>query len=82
MSYFDYLKGQELVGQDVPFYALIQAAMRRADTDNLARLEAAFPEVLAELRARYDAPGGLLPGEGPVAAASVTVGMVEQAVSR
>jgi len=63
MSYFDYRAAQQLEVDDVPFYALIMAAMRRADTDNTNKLAAAFPEVWQELRARYNAPGGHLPNE-------------------
>lgn len=46
-----------------PFYGLIMAAMRRADSANLWRLKQAWPEVWEELQARYDSPGGLLEGE-------------------
>jgi len=63
MSLYDYITSLELGKQDYPFYALIMAAMRRADTDNLAALMASFPEVWEELHKRYNAPGGLLPGE-------------------
>ena len=49
--------------REVPFYALVMAAARRADTTNLAKLRRAWPEVVAELETRYNAPGGLLPGE-------------------
>ena len=63
MSYYDYLAALQLDRQDPPFFALIQCAMRRADTDNLIRLQALFPEVWSELQARYNAPGGLLPEE-------------------
>ena len=42
------------------FYALLMAVIRRADTDNLAALERAFPDVVKELRQRYSAPGGVL----------------------
>ena len=48
-----------------PFYSLIMAAMREADSDNLAKLQAAWPEVWADLLARYDAPGGRLPDDPP-----------------
>lgn len=61
MSRFDYLRSTELTGE--PFYALIMAAMRGADTRNAERLRAAWPEVWDELQARYNAPGGLLDGE-------------------
>jgi hypothetical protein len=46
-----------------PFYALVMAAMRNADTANSAKLRRAFPEVYDELLARYDAPGGYLDGD-------------------
>lgn len=45
------------------FYALVMAAMRQADSFNAAKLHEAFPEVWDELQARYNAPGGVLPGE-------------------
>jgi len=48
---------------DPPFYALIMAAMRKADSSNTDKLAAAFPDVWGELKARYHAPGGLLPSE-------------------
>lgn len=41
-------------------YAIIMAAIRRADSTNLARLRAMFPEVVAEVEARYNAPGAIL----------------------
>ena len=63
MSLYDYEVGRTITGKDYPFYALIQAAMRQADSVNTLRLRHAFPEVWDELQARYDAPGGLLPGE-------------------
>lgn len=54
---------KQLYSSDAPFYALIMAAMRGADTDNAVLLQIAFPEVWAELQARYNAPGGVLPQE-------------------
>jgi hypothetical protein len=63
VSIYDYRRSQELVRKEYPFYALIMAAMRGADTANAARLGRAFPETWKELKARYHAPGGILPGE-------------------
>jgi hypothetical protein len=63
MSLYDYRVSQQLELEDVPFFALIMAAMRRADTDNTERLRHAWPEVWAELAARYHAPGGVIPGD-------------------
>jgi hypothetical protein len=50
---------QYLIGAN-EFYSLIMAAARFADTDNFDKLEEAFPEVIQELKARYNAPGGAL----------------------
>ncbi|MDD5045156.1 MAG: hypothetical protein PHG51_06430 [Candidatus Omnitrophica bacterium] len=65
MSLYDYKIGAKICldyGDD-EFYGIIQAAMRMADTDNLEKLKAAFPEVWADLQARYKAPGGKLAGD-------------------
>lgn len=63
MSHFDYEASKHAALQDYPFHALIMAAMRQADTDNLEILKAGFPGTWTELDARYNAPGGLLPGD-------------------
>jgi hypothetical protein len=63
VSLYDYRQSASLIRYDPPFYALIMAAMRKADTDNTKKLRAAWPEVWEELYARYHAPGGLLAGE-------------------
>ncbi|MCT7372738.1 hypothetical protein [Mycolicibacterium llatzerense] len=63
MSYFDYSAARDLVAQDVPFNALIMAAMQRADSTNAAMLRSMYPAVWAEVDARYNAPGAMLPGD-------------------
>jgi hypothetical protein len=63
MTLHDYSVSRELERADHPFYGLVMAAMRRADTDNLAKLIYAWPEVYAELDARYNAPGARLPDD-------------------
>ncbi len=63
MSYYDYKQSVYIELKQYPFYAIIMAAMRQADTPNLAMLESCWPETWAELQARYNAPDGLLPGE-------------------
>ena len=60
MSHYDYEASKRISMDDPPFYALIMAAMRQADTDNLAKLRDAFPFTWAELTARYNAAGGYL----------------------
>jgi hypothetical protein len=63
MSHYDYEASKQIAKADPPFDALIMAAMRKADTQNLAKLESAFPWTYAELQARYNAPGGRLPSD-------------------
>ena len=60
MSRFDYEQSRRIALSDPPFRALIMAAMRRADSDNLKRLQVAFPDVWRELEVRYNTPGGRL----------------------
>lgn len=64
MSLYDYRMSQEINKADPPFYALIMAAIARADTHNLARLRDAFPDIYREVGARYNAPGAILPEDG------------------
>ena len=66
MSLYDYEISRGAAMRDLPFYALIQAAMRKADTRNAALLREAFPDTWDELQARYNAPGGLLVGDTPL----------------
>lgn len=63
ISHEAYMIGQRIVAEGPPFYALIQAAMRQADTDNLDKLKAAWPEAWVNLHDRWLAPGGYLEGE-------------------
>lgn len=63
MTLFEYRAYREIKAQSRPFYALIMAAMESADSFNAVKLRDAWPEVWDELQARYDARGGLLPGE-------------------
>ena len=63
MSLHEYEEGREIAAKDPSFYALIQAAMRRADTYNLELLKVCWPGVWLELRARYNAPDGKLQSE-------------------
>jgi len=62
MSITDYIWSRTLDSHldNIPFYGLVMLAMRRADSDNLAALEQAFPEAAQELRQRYNAPAGML----------------------
>lgn len=59
MSLHDYLKSQQLETMG-SFAALLMAAMRKADSDNMDKLAVSFPEITRELLERYDAPGGAI----------------------
>lgn len=61
MTIYDYTRARELRGE--PFYALLMAAVAEADSFNYEKLRAVFPEIVAEVQERYEAPGGLLVGE-------------------
>lgn len=63
MSLYDYEMSKKLMMEDPPFCALIMAAMRKADTDNLERLKVGFFDTWEELQTRYNAPGGRLKGD-------------------
>lgn len=63
MSHYDYEVSQEISKKDPPFYALIMACFRKADTDNLKKLQHAFPAVWAEFEERYNTPKGLIKRE-------------------
>jgi hypothetical protein len=64
MSHYDYECSKRIMlDLDPSFFALIMAAMRKADTYNASCLRQVFPTVWDELQERYDAPGGRLPGD-------------------
>ena len=63
MSHYDYKESQDIDSKDYGFYALIMAAMRKADDINTERLKMVYPGVYTELKARYNAPGGKLENE-------------------
>lgn len=63
MSLYDYATSIKISAEGYPFYSLVMAAMRQADTDNLLLLKEAFPRVYAELVIRYNSPGGKMPEE-------------------
>lgn len=61
MSRQHYEESKQIHAAGHSFYGLLMAAMRSADTENFEKLRASFPDMTAELQARYDAPGGVLP---------------------
>lgn len=66
MSLHGYHVSVLVAQKDLPFESLIMAAMRKADTDNLTALQAAFPATWRELQARYNAPAGVIPEDGDI----------------
>ena len=63
LNLYDYEVSRNINAESPPFYALIAAAMRQADSINTEKLRAAFPGVYADLVARHNAPDGKLEGE-------------------
>ena len=63
MSFYDYKVSKEIELKGFPFYSLIMAAMRQADTENIEKLRQAFPQVFYELFKRYNAGGGYIDDE-------------------
>jgi len=49
----EYMVSKEIATQDYPFYALIMAAMRQADSNNIQKLRYLFPDVYDELKELY-----------------------------
>jgi len=60
LNLIDYKISQYLRIADIPFYALIAAAMGKADSNNMEFLREAFPDIYQSFSDRYNAPGGLL----------------------
>lgn len=60
LNLIDYEISKHIAMRDIPFAALIAAALRKADSDNFARLESVFPNIASDLKLRYNAPGGIL----------------------
>lgn len=57
---FDYKIAEQLANSAPPVDSLIMAAVMRADSSNKTRLQAVFPELVAETDAREQAPYGRL----------------------
>ena len=60
VTLLDWKEATQIRLEDPPFYALLTALVMKADTDNLAKLQLAFPEAVAEIKARYNAPAACL----------------------
>ena len=56
-----YHQSRRLEREDPTFAALIFLAVKKADVENLKRLQTAFPELVEEMRRRYNAKLGVLP---------------------
>jgi len=60
ISLYEYEESQEISTKGYQFYALLGALMRDADTDNTAKLRAAWPEFWESMLHRYNAPLGVV----------------------
>lgn len=63
MSLHSYRVSKDLSAEDPPFDALIFAALRKADTQNAAKIRTSWPDLFKEFKQRYNAPGGYLDHE-------------------
>jgi hypothetical protein len=63
VSRYDYERSRVIAATDEPFYALMMAAYRRADSANAQKIQAMWPDLVDELTERYHAPGGILPSD-------------------
>jgi hypothetical protein len=78
VTWFDYRESKRF-GPDPNFYALIMAAMRKADTPNAIKLRSAFPDLWDEVQARYNAPGGVIAGDPAGLLERIASGEIEAA---
>ena len=60
MSYYNYIESKVISEHDYCFYALIMAAMRKADSNNIELLKTTFPQTWDELYKRYHSPDGMI----------------------
>ena len=71
MSLYDWNQALQMSASDPPFYALIMAAMLKADTHNQALLRNAWPDTWREVEKRYNSRlalgnmRGALPEDAP-----------------
>jgi hypothetical protein len=63
MSYDEYVEGMATAADIITFNALIYAAMRKADVENLEILKYCWPSIWAEYVIRQDLPNGVLEAE-------------------
>lgn len=66
MSYHEYRVSQLITSKGYPFYAMLFAMIRQADSNNLEKIKQAWPARYEEFMSRYHSPGGLLGGERPL----------------
>lgn len=63
LNAIDYHISLKLQIADIPFDALIAAAIRKADDINLEKLRNSYPQIVEGLQKRYHEPSGILPEE-------------------
>lgn len=56
---YEFEQSRRIVACGDPFYALLCALIVQADSENLERIEVAFPEEVAIFSRRYNNRGGL-----------------------
>lgn len=72
MSYSDYREALEISTKDPSFRSLVMALIRKADTDNTAKIVREWPAIYEEFCSRYHAPGGMFDDEYDIQPADLT----------
>ena len=63
MTVYDYKESLQVTKECYSFGAMLMALMRKADSKNMAKIEAVWPVEVAEFKARSLCRGGVLPEE-------------------
>jgi hypothetical protein len=61
VNLYDFEASLHIAARPEPFYALLGALIRKADTSNRAKIKAMWPEEYETFWRRYNAPAGVLP---------------------
>ncbi len=60
ISLYEYEQSKKIAAQGYPFYALMGALMRAADTRNTELLRQCWPDIWESMQRRYNAPLGVV----------------------
>lgn len=58
--FYEYQESRQDISHNTSFYGLLAVCIRKADSDNLRRIENEWPEFTAEIKERIGSPAGCL----------------------